>query len=100
MLFRSNLWGRVVTLRWIIPGFDHVFVGPICAFLTAPAALVIWRSSRIPGEIALSLGAGLTVLIALVSPPRLQRWRLTGQHRLVPTFQESQAAAVHKMGQP
>jgi hypothetical protein len=98
--FPISLWGRVVTFRWIIPGFDHVFLGPICALLAGPAALIVWRNSRIPGEIALSLGAGLTVLIALVSPPRLRRWRLTGQHRLGPTFQESQAAAVHKMGQP
>ena len=97
--FPISLWGRFVTFRWVIPGFDQVFVGPICSFLVGPCAIVLWRNSRIPGEIVMSLAAGLTVLVALVCPPRLRHWRLTGRHRLVPTFQESQAAAVHKMAQ-
>jgi hypothetical protein len=95
-----NLWGRLATLRWIIPGFDQVFVGPICAFLAVPCSVFFWRNSRIPGEIALCTGIGLTMFVALVAPPRLRRWRLIGQHRLAPTYQESQAATVHKMGQP
>ena len=35
--------------------------------------------------------AALLVLIALTTPPKLRRWRLTGQHRLV--------HAIHKASQ-
>ena len=34
-----SLWGRIVTLRLIIPGYDQVFVAPICALLAGPIAL-------------------------------------------------------------
>jgi hypothetical protein len=95
-----TLWGRITTFRWIIPGYDQVMIGPICSFLTAPALMCLFWSSPVPREVVLSVAAGLTVLVALVSPPRLKKWRLTGHHRLVPTLQESQTANLHKMGQP
>jgi hypothetical protein len=95
-----SFWGRLGTFRWIIPGFDQIYVAPIGSLLVSPAALLLFRNSQIPAEICLSIAAGLTVLIALICPPRLRRWRLTGRQRLVPTLTESQAASAHKMGQP
>ena len=95
-----SLWGRALTFRWIIPGYDQVLVGPICALLVGPMAMSVFWNSRVPGEICLSIASGLTVHFALISPPRLRHWRLTGHHRLVPALQESQSASVHKMGQP
>lgn len=92
--------GRLATLRWVIPGFDQILIAPMCSLAVGPAALAVHWNSRVPFEITLSVAAGLAVLVALVSPPGLKRWRLTGQHRLVPTSQESQAASVHRMGQP
>ncbi len=94
-----SFWGRIRTFRWVIAGFDQVLIGPACSLLVGPAALSLFRHSRVPAEVFFSIAVGLTLLIALISPPSLKRWRLTGQHRLVPTFQESQAATVHKMGQ-
>ncbi len=95
-----SLRGRVGAFRWVVPGYDQVFIGPICAILVTPAALIFYRNSRVSGEICFSIAAGLTVLAALISPPRLRHWRLTGQHRLAPTLGDSQAASVHTMGQP
>jgi hypothetical protein len=95
-----SFWGRIRTLRLIVPHYDQIFVGPLCSILAGPCVLSLLWNTRIPREIAFSAGAGATVLFALVSPPRLKHWRLTGHHRLAPTFQEAQAAAVHKMGQP
>jgi hypothetical protein len=95
-----SVWGRIGTFRLVIPGYDQILVGPVCSLLPGPMALLFYLNYPIPGEICFSVSAGLTVLVALITPPWLRRWRLTGQHRLAPTFAEMQAASVHKMGQP
>ena len=95
-----SILGRALTFRWVVPGWDQVFVGPIVSFLVGPAAVIFNWNSRVPGEIIFSIAGGMAVLIALISPPRLRHWRLTGQHRLAPTLTDSQTASVHKMGQP
>jgi hypothetical protein len=95
-----SLWGRIGTFRWIIPGFDQILIAPACSLLVGPAALVVYWRFPIPAEVCFSIAAGVSVLIGLIAPPRLKRWRLTGQYRLVATFQESQTASLHKMGQP
>jgi hypothetical protein len=95
-----SLRGRIGTFRLVIPGYDQILVGPICSLLPGFMALVLFLNFRVPGQIWFSIGTGLTVLVALLSPPRLKNWRLTGQHRLAPTLAESQAASLHKMGQP
>ena len=47
------------------------------------------RPARVPRDgspAGRSGSAALLVLIALTTPPKLRRWRLTGQHRLVPAI--------------
>jgi hypothetical protein len=78
-----SLWGRLCTLRWIIPGYDHVFVGPICALIAGPTVLGSLRAAGCPLDACIVIGTGTTAAVALVAPPRLARWRLTGQHRIV-----------------
>jgi hypothetical protein len=72
----------------------------LCSLLVGPIAFMLSRNARVPGEICFSIAASLSVLFALICPPRLKYWRLTGQHRLAPTLQDSQAVSIHKMGQP
>jgi hypothetical protein len=78
-----TFWARIWTGRWIIPGYDQVFVGPICSFLVGPSSLALLRAWSVPLDLSLAIATGLTVLVALITPPRLKRWRLTGQHRIV-----------------
>jgi hypothetical protein len=75
-----SLWGRIMTLRLIIPGYDQVFVAPICTMLAGPICLGILMAAGVPLEISLSVATGLTVLVALIMPPRLRHWRLCGRH--------------------
>ena len=83
------------------PAYDQVLVAPICFARRGDRPRSPFTGTReFRFEITLSVAAGLAVLVALVGPPRLKRWRLTGEHRLVPTSQESQAASLHRMGQP
>jgi hypothetical protein len=80
-----SLWGRVFTLRWIIPGYDKVFVTPIAA------AVLFALSFRLPNAWAPAIhisGPFLVAMIAmvlLVGRPSLDEWRHTGSHRIVPT---------------
>jgi hypothetical protein len=84
-----SAWGRIRTLRWIIPGYDQVFVGPLLTLIAGPLALLALRPFGLDFEIRLSFAVGLVVFVALVAPPGLRHWRLTGRHRLGATFSES-----------
>lgn len=85
-----SLLARLVTFRWIIPGYDKVFIPPICIVtlvLYGPHAV---NQLGIPWEYGVPLLMGLMVLVALTMPPGLDEWRLTGQHRIVPAMQTQQ----------
>jgi hypothetical protein len=46
-------------------------------------SLALLRAWRVPLDFSLPIATGLIPLVALITPPRLKRWRLTGQHRIV-----------------
>jgi hypothetical protein len=94
-IFPITLWGRIRAGRWIIPGYDQVFVGPICSFLVGSSSLALLQAWSVPFDHSLPIATGLIVLVALIAPPRLKRWRLTGQHRIVPAMSlENQGSAT------
>jgi hypothetical protein len=79
-----NLWGRVVTGRWIIPGYDQVLVGPVCVlaigmFLPIGPVHLGW-----PGTVSLAVSVAALFLAHRGIGPSFPRWVLTGKHRLVP----------------
>jgi hypothetical protein len=80
-----SLRGRIRTGRWIIPGHDRVFIAPICALIAGPATVVLLRACTIDASVSYTIGAGMVVLVATLTPPRLRNWRLTGEYRM--TFQ-------------
>jgi hypothetical protein len=84
-----SLWARIRTFRWLIPGYDQIFVTPICAALAGPLATVFLLSLATPLDVCLSLASGVCVLFALIGPPSLKRWRLTGRHRIACTLSEA-----------
>jgi len=90
-----TLWGRIRTFRWIIPCYDHVFVAPICALLASPIALMfLFQTCGLQLDVCLPIATGATALVALIAPPRLRRWRLTGRHRIVHTLTKASTAFV------
>jgi len=82
--FRSpiSFWGRIFTARWIIPGYDYVFLAPLAVVITgvllAPALALAGASAAI----ALAGGFAGTLLISLIAPPTRRHWLLTGRHRI------------------
>lgn len=75
---------RIVKLRWIIPGYDVVFLAPV--LMIAWVIATIWVQSN--GNLSLGLAAPVQVagliLINCFCPPSLDSWRLTGNHRIIP----------------
>lgn len=81
-----NLWGRLWTGRWIIPGYDKVFVGPLCTLLVSPVSAWALHRLGVPLDVLLPVCCTLMIFTVLAMPPRFRRWQLTGRHRIVPAI--------------
>lgn len=79
-----SFWGRLWTLRWIIPRYDHILVTPLLICLTStllPGVLAAWG---VTGDHAAIVASAAVALLGLNMPPSFEQWRLTGFHRIVP----------------
>ncbi len=88
-----SLWGRFWTGRWIIPGYDQIYVGPVCAGIGSVFAYRFMNAQRWPPEITCPTCLALMLFVILTAPPSLARWRLTGRHRLAPSLSYQQDSA-------
>lgn len=73
---------RIVTRRWIIPGYDEVFVAPAVAVFFG--ILLLSLLDGISVEYYAPATASLILFTLLAGGPSLRRFRLTGSHRCVP----------------
>ncbi|MBM4075778.1 MAG: hypothetical protein FJ267_09065 [Planctomycetes bacterium] len=93
-----NFWGRIMTRQWIIPKYDSIFVAPMLAVVLNLmcqslaiyyyAQNAAWRNPVIAiwSQLGLTFSVGgfmLSVLILTTMGPNVERWRLTGSHRIV-----------------
>lgn len=78
-----GFWGRIFTRHWVIPGYDHVFLAPLCTLITALAG---WFLAMLVGPpyytIMYPLVAAWVAIVALNMGPSLRKWQLTGQYRM------------------
>ncbi len=77
-----SLVGRLITFRWIIPGYDKVFIAPLTVLLLGwygPYVLFHWG---VEPQYGIPLLAFMIFLVALTMPPSLDEWRFTGNHRI------------------
>src|SRR5262249_26299220 len=81
-----SLWGRIFTLRWVIPGYDYVFLAPLLAAGVTGAGISVQPLWKAPVEIAAPVTLALMFIVTLTSAPTPERWRLTGKHRLSPVI--------------
>lgn len=91
-----TLWARIRTNRWIIPNYDRVFIAPACPPLAALAVVVLLGACGVPAPARYTVAGGTAILAALITPPRLREWRLTGGHRIVPN-KDAGVGAKYKM---
>jgi hypothetical protein len=81
-----SVWGRIATGRWIIPGYDYVFLAPLCTLCVALACFRLGLAIG-PGSWQLVFCPAATaavLIVALNMSPSLGHWRLTGHHRIMP----------------
>ena len=79
-----SLLGRLRTGRLLIPGFDVVFVAPLLMLaIQLTFVKLVERGFVFPIAVVSTLIA-IGILIGLQFPPRLDAWRLTGNHRISP----------------
>jgi hypothetical protein len=80
-----SLMGRIRTFRWIIPGYDKIFLAPLCTLLVGVLAIDSFRPPGLDDLIALPIALAIAVTVTLDTGPSMQSWRLTGQHRITVT---------------
>lgn len=81
-----NLLGRVFTSRWIIPGYDKVFVAPILAI--AVSAIGEWLIAGMGCDqlVVVPIVVASAAMLILNLGPSFQDWRHTGNHRISPRY--------------
>ncbi|MCA9027409.1 MAG: hypothetical protein KDA86_19520 [Planctomycetaceae bacterium] len=72
--------GRWAQRRWIIPGYDQIFVGPFMTLFVAGLGTIVIQSFDIRLGILLPLTAGLTCLTVLAIGPDIDEFELTGDY--------------------
>ena len=77
-----GLWGRIRTGRWIIPGYDRVFVAPLLSLLATAVLVPSIPLFGLPWLLAGPACFAITLWIALNVGPSLTAWKLTGKHRI------------------
>ncbi|MCA8999300.1 MAG: hypothetical protein KDA80_20065, partial [Planctomycetaceae bacterium] len=90
-----SLWGRIRTGRWIIPGYDVVFVAPLMILLLASVMAYAVFKLRMDPLMAVPLLVAAQLYATVKFPPGLMDWRLTHNHRIIPAI-GSQAAELQQ----
>ena len=75
-----SLLGRIATRRWIIPGYDRVFVAPAVAMLLAVALPRLLIAVNVSAAAAAFLATAAAVFAAIGIGPTLINWGLTGNY--------------------
>jgi hypothetical protein len=76
--------GRLVTLRWIIPRYDQVFIAPLAALGVGIGVWYVASAIQRDPIYVTPIGFALIWWVLMALPPSLRQWRLTGNHRIVP----------------
>jgi hypothetical protein len=79
-----SLLGRLRTARWILPRFDIVYVAPLLIWLLVLTVVSIEMLTDLPLSVLAAILSGGATFISLACPPGLEKWKLTGSHRIVP----------------
>ncbi len=83
-----SLWGRVRTLRLIIPGYDQIFLAPLS--IVAVVSLANLSRKHFDLLVVAPVGVFLILLIAFNMGPTFRNWHTTGKHRMVAAMIQSQ----------
>ena len=76
-----SILGRIFTLRFIVPGYDKIFVAPIIAVAVILLGPFVSFCFGVPTRYSLPCCLAVALLVLLRMPPSLRSWELTGTFR-------------------
>ncbi len=79
-----SVWGRIITGRLLLPGFDQVLVIPLITILLAVGGGVAIKRSGSWFPVTEACVISILAFVLLGGGPTLRRWHLTGQFRFTP----------------
>jgi hypothetical protein len=77
-----SMVGRLVTFRWIIPGYDKVLIAPLTVLLLGWYGQYLLAQAGLEPQYGVPLLVFMIFLTALTMPPSLDDWKFTGNHRI------------------
>lgn len=86
--------GRLATFRWIIPGYDQIFVAPLLALMAGSALEITGTLIGVDPLMARPVNIAVILAICLGLGPSLKTWRLTGNHRIAITTLRAESVRV------
>jgi hypothetical protein len=72
--------GRIWNKRFIIPGYDKIFIAPVCLIIVSIVIFITFFKSGLRSIWAFDVSLFLMLLLAFTLPPKLKDWRLTGHY--------------------
>ncbi len=81
-----NVWGRMASRRFILPGFDKVFLTPVAVVAVGVLGGMLIQHSGSWYPSADCLVVAILLLVSFEGRPSLRDWMLTGQVRFHPSF--------------
>lgn len=85
-----SLLGRIFTLRWIIPGYDEVFITPWVVLIVGSVLPTALAANDVSVHVYVAVSAAVVLWLALCLGPTVESWRTTGSHRMVPLASQTQ----------
>jgi hypothetical protein len=76
-----NIWGRLVSGRLIVPGYDRVCVTPLAVIALATVGTIMVQHSGLWSREVMACWMAALWFALLHGGPTLPKWILTGQHR-------------------
>ncbi|MCX5661999.1 MAG: hypothetical protein NTW19_20155 [Planctomycetota bacterium] len=73
-----SLWGRLRTGQLVIPGYDVMFVAPLCILAVGGTLPLLLFQLNVPGLFVLAINVFVVLLIEMGMGPSLEAWTLTG----------------------
>ena len=92
-----SLFGRLATGRWIISGYDRLFLPTLLAMLAAIAGEVIVKALAVPNAIGQPPIVVVWLFLLLGTGSSVRNWELTGEHRICFPHQSSNAGPYVKV---
>jgi hypothetical protein len=90
-----SLLGRIRTLRWIIPGYDKVFLAPLCTLLVGPGLVAVLARFGVPLNYSAPIAVAAMLFVTFNMGPTLCNWRLTGYSRITPLLNRNSQEFVN-----